>query len=220
MDAARAAWHSLLSAIFPDRCVLCERVGFPPICLYCRQQLVPISPSDQPALPPDGLDLLRIGFHYSGRMQQAITQYKYGRSTALGATLADLVRQDFATFDLLGDLDVIAPVPIHWRRWTARGFNQTEILCSRLPRSMVDHEAISRLRFTPPQASLTLMERRTSLVGAFASDERLSGRRVLIVDDVYTSGSTVAECAKALRAAGAAWVGAYALASSLRATDD
>ena len=112
--------------------------------------------------------------------------------------------------------DVIVPVPLHHRRLLWRGFNQSlEIsrsLSKRLDRPVLKN-GLTRIRNTPPQTRLGLRERRVNIKDAFLADTgQIRGRRVLLVDDVYTTGSTLRECARTLRRAGAFGVDVLVLA--------
>jgi ComF family protein len=121
--------------------------------------------------------------------------------------------------ELIGRADVIAPVPLHWRRLIRRRYNQAAELARRIARETgtpCNPGLLRRIRATEMQRGLTRDERRANLGGAFAvprrAAARLEGARVLLVDDVYTSGATLSACAEALRAAGAAQVDALCLA--------
>jgi ComF family protein len=109
------------------------------------------------------------------------------------------------------EVDLVAPVPIHRSRLSWRGFNQAETLCSRLPSCLIGHDLV-RVRRTSPQVKLTPEERSANLVGAFQCPTNMIGKRILLVDDVFTTGATASECAKALKSAGAAWVGVLVFA--------
>jgi ComF family protein len=144
-------------------------------------------------------------FRYEGRAGQAVRALKYGRSTSLIDAMAGEVRA--AVSDLGFGVDAVIPVPIHWSRRCTRGFNQSELLCEG---TETRPELLARVRRTRPQAGLTRDERERNLHGAFRASPRVSGLRVLLVDDVLTSGHTARECAKVLREAGAAEVGILA----------
>jgi ComF family protein len=110
--------------------------------------------------------------------------------------------------------DVVIPVPIHWSRRFHRGFNQSELLCEAMESTIVKPKALRRIRATRPQVGLTPEERRHNLQNAFACQADVSGKKVLLVDDVITTGHTVGECAKTLKNAGALEVTAIAFAGS------
>jgi ComF family protein len=112
-----------------------------------------------------------------------------------------------AANELRFDFDVALPVPIHWSRLCQRGFNQAEILASRLP---MDATLLRRIRATRPQVGLNREQRTKNLAGAFRAGSGASGKKVLLIDDVVTSGQTARECAKVLLEAGAVEVGILA----------
>jgi ComF family protein len=115
--------------------------------------------------------------------------------------------------------DVIIPMPLHWRRRWERGFNQSELLAREIGRrwNVPVQKAVKRVKATAPQAGLTNAKRRANVSGAFAARGRISaGARVLLVDDVLTTGATAAACARALKRAGAKHVALLAVARTDR----
>src|SRR5580704_13056589 len=118
------------------------------------------------------------------------------------------------------DYDVVIPFPLHWRRLWWRGFNQAALLAAEVARRLdlpLDTTAMSRRRFTPPQTSQHHDERIRNMRRAFVvtNPDRIKNRRVLIVDDVMTTGATVDECARVLLLAGATRVDVFTLARVL-----
>jgi ComF family protein len=167
----------------------------------------------------------RLHFHgaYSGALRDLIIDYKFHgglhRTRLLTSLAAEALRH---SADTPGrePCDVIVPVPLHPRRLVARGYNQSIELARGLGRSAglpVVADALRRTRNTAPQLSLDRHERRENIRDAFAaSPARVHGRRVLLVDDVYTTGATLTECARTLLAAGAAGVDVLVLARARR----
>lgn len=202
MSAALSFALELASAaLAPPRCAACdEPVGvLKAFCAACASTIVP-------AARPGGRGC--AAFQYDGAMARAIVRLKYERRPDLGRQLGDLLwralepRRD----DLRGT--VVVPVPLHVTRLATRGFNQSVLLAQRVARGL--HTplwplALRRLRDTPRQAALDRQGRITNVVGAFAarSAERIRGKRILLVDDVRTTGATLDACELALRAAGA-----------------
>ncbi len=155
---------------------------------------------------------------HAGPVAKAVRAFKYQRAWATGAGLARLLSQR-APAGLLAGVDIIAPVPLHPWRLLHRGFHQAQVLARGLARPTGEGEPtarllpdlLRRLRHTRPQVGMSPAQRAANVAGAFVVHPRraarLAGRRVLLVDDVLTTGATVSECARALRAGGAAWVG-------------
>lgn len=193
--------------LYPERCALCDRAGLPAVCDDCRAEMIA-------AHPPVG-DVPPLAFRacvyaYEGRAGQAVRRLKYSRSTALAASMAGALAPKIA--ELAGVDDLVVPVPIHPRRRSERGFNQSDLLCEGPHGRRVEKAALRRVRMTPPQASLPIAERGEHLRDAFRATPLVADRRVLLVDDVLTTGHTARACASALLAAGAREVGVLAFA--------
>jgi ComF family protein len=114
--------------------------------------------------------------------------------------------------------DVLIPVPLHWRRQWQRGFNQSEMLARFLSSrcGIPVATALRRVRYTAVQAGLSNTARRRNVTAAFACRRRLDGKRVLLIDDVMTTGSTAAACGVALRRAGASRISLLTVARADR----
>ena len=153
-----------------------------------------------------------------GTLPALIRRHKYGLDQSVGRALVEYLGDDLPVS--AADYDVVIPVPLHWRRLWWRGFNQAALLAAEVARRLdlpLDTTAISRLRFTPPQTAQHHDERIKNVRRAFTvtNPERIRNRRILIVDDVMTTGATVDECARVLIAAGAVCVDVFTLARVL-----
>ena len=153
-----------------------------------------------------------------GTLPALIRRHKYGLDQSVGRALAEYLGDDLPVS--ANDYDVVIPVPLHWRRLWWRGFNQAALLAGEVARRLalpLDTTAIARRRFTTPQTSRHHDERIRNVRRAFvvAHPERIMNRRVLIVDDVMTTGATVDECARVLLSAGAISVDVFTLARVL-----
>jgi len=147
-----------------------------------------------------------------------IRRHKYGLDQSLHGALAEFLGDDLPYSAAV--CDVVVPVPLHRRRLWWRGFNQAALLAMTIARRLdtpVELRSLTRSRVTMPQTSKDHDERRRNVRRAFAvtSSSRIRGRRVLLVDDVMTTGATVDECARVLIAAGAARVDVLTLARVL-----
>jgi competence protein ComFC len=150
---------------------------------------------------------------YEGVLRHLIHLYKYGRIQTLSKPLADLLNRALPRDE---QIDFITPVPLHWRRRWSRGFNQSELLARELgSRNGVPVMlALGRTRRTATQAGLSNTARRRNVATAFRCKraESVLGKRILLIDDVMTTGSTAASCARALKRAGARRVALLTLA--------
>jgi ComF family protein len=160
-----------------------------------------------------GFDAAYCFGSYEGRLREWIHLYKYGRVKSMATPLVELLA---AAVPGAGCFDAVAPVPLHWRRRWQRGFNQSELLARGLARKLglPVVRALRRLHHTPTQTGLSRSARRKNVAAAFASRQSVNGQRILLIDDVLTTGATGAACAHMLRRAGARSV---ALATVARA---
>jgi ComF family protein len=146
-----------------------------------------------------------------------IRRHKYGPDQALGAVLAGLLDE---RLPLDPGYDVAMPVPLHRIRLARRGFNQSALLAAAVTRKLrcrLDVTTLVRVIATPPQTAQDLESRRSNVHNAFAVryPERVADLKVLLVDDVMTTGATVNECARVLRQAGARAVDVFTIARAI-----
>jgi ComF family protein len=141
---------------------------------------------------------------YDGPVTQAITRFKFSRQMALLPVMQHWLQRPFC-LELVAAADFLAPVPLFRTRIKHRGFNQSLLLARAFAEKPVAREALVRTRHTEPQVGLNPKERRDNVKGAFAVTDpaRVQGKSVLLIDDLYTTGSTVKECARVLLKAGA-----------------
>ena len=169
---------------------------------------------------PPRLDRIRAAVAYGDAARSLVLRLKYGRKTALARTMAAYMKRS------LGDLSpgaVLVPVPLHrWRLWQ-RGFNQSALIGRQLARqtgAAFEVDLLQRSRATPRLKGMSVAERRQAVNGAFALREGrdVRGRSIILVDDVFTTGSTASACAKLLKRHGAASVELIAWARVVRPT--
>ena len=161
------------------------------------------------------IDGIRSPFLFDGVIRQAIHELKYRNLRALVPSLAEFLNGFILENPM--PVEVLVPVPIHRKRWRERGYNQSALLAnelSRLSGLTVVENCLVRHSYAPPQArSASVIERQKNVSDAFTClDKRLQGKRILLIDDVSTSGATLNTCARALKTAGAAAVWGLTLA--------
>ena len=199
--------------IYPPKCALCGSFGSDAVCSVCFGSFHPHDPAL--SLPTGALDYVGCLFDYTGRAAEAVQRLKYNRLTSLASFMAEQMLEGAKARNVL-EVDSIVPVPIHWRRRAHRGFNQAEMLCEQLPKDLVRMDILARSRATRPQVGLSADQRSRNMVGAFTVIGNVSGRRILLVDDVLTTSGTANECASVLKAAGASEVGILTYAGEFR----
>ncbi|MBT0651600.1 ComF family protein [Geomobilimonas luticola] len=223
--------RAFLDILFPPLCHVCRSfipaAGPLHICSGCRDAISPISSplcdlcgtpfgtiggSDHRcgacSLSPPRFDAARAATLFDGPVRDMIHRFKYDRRVQLARPLGLLAAETLASWAAAAAADLVVPVPLHVRRLRQRGFNQAILLGQvvagqwHLP---LDRTCLRRIRWTEPQVNLAAAERAANVRGAFAvtAPARVAGRRIILVDDVFTTGSTVAECARVLKGAGA-----------------
>jgi ComF family protein len=157
---------------------------------------------------------------YTGKLKDAILLYKYRRFHVLGKDFARLMNRTLGKEDSIWwEVSVIIPVPLHKKRKKERGFNQAQGIAEELARLKsieLDEGVLVKVKNVPPQTFLEIEERAKNVSGAFrvVNEKKIKGKIVLLVDDVYTTGSTVKECSLVLREAGAKEVRVLTLAQA------
>lgn len=209
--AATAEPHALCAACWSGLHLIerpfCERLGTPfALDLGTGALLSPRAIAEPPVF-----GRARAVALYDGTARDLVHRFKYGDRLDLSRSMARMMVA--AGRDLLQDADAIVPVPLHVLRLWGRRFNQAALLARAIARQSgtpCDVRALSRVRATRPQVGLTRQQRALNLQGAFrvpeAARPRIAGRRILLIDDVATTGATGNAAARALLRAGAAGV--------------
>lgn len=206
---------ALLDLLFPPKCPFCGRLledGQTLLCPDCQRDL----PWMQGERMVEFVDLCAAPLWYRDKVRQSHHRYKFSGVLAYADTYAALMAQCVED-RLQGRFDVVTWVPLsRWRLWR-RGYDQSRLLAERLARNLGVPcvRLLKKVRHTKAQSGLTgESQRRANVLGAYkpAPGADAEGRRVLLVDDVVTTGATVSECARVLRTAGAARVVCVALA--------
>ena len=232
-----------MDLLYPPRCEACGRLRRDAICPECDAAIVrierpvcqvcgvPFDPRAQ-AAPRCAqcrgkrrpFSVARSAAYYEGPVVEAIRRFKYHCQAVLWRPLGGLMVE--ALEDGAADVDpetvdVVCPVPLHESRLRERGFNQSELLAEVVAEAIGKplRPLLEKTRPTAPQVDLPAKSRGANVRGAFAArlEEVIAGQRVLLIDDLFTTGATLGECARALRRAGAEEVRVLTLARAVPA---
>jgi len=240
-ETARQVGRAVIDGVLPPRCLACgATVGepdalcgacwasmsffAPPWCAVCGLPFP--HPIEEGAVCADCArgrshwDRARAVLRYDQHSRQLVLGLKHGDRTHLATALGRWMRRTGAEM-LDGGVDLLVPVPLHWTRLVARRFNQAALLAHAIHKAggpPVAPDWLVRRRRTPSQGRLRPLARARNVGGAFAlkPGRSVKGKRVVVVDDVLTTGATADECARVLRRGGAVFVGVLTLARALR----
>lgn len=226
--AARALLRAVLDLALPRLCAVCrepvEGEGLCPGCWsklsfitrpYCERLGIPFVYDPGPGIlsmeaiaDPPAYHRARAAVRFDEISRALVHALKYGDRLNLGPMMGRWLCQ--AGRELLPEADALVPVPLHWRRHWARRFNQSAMLAAAISKASgvpIAARALKRVKFTAQQVGLSRTARAANIQGAFRvppdGKAEVAGRRLVLVDDVLTSGATVEGCAKALLRAGA-----------------
>lgn len=227
------AWRTLLDMLYPRMCAGCGKLVAPEpghFCWDCQSKIVYVqSPFCSICGDPvegrvDGsfvcyacsestpfFDRARSAVRYRGVMQDVLQEFKYREGLWMRPDLVRILAACAATHYDVDEIDAVTFVPLYPARHRQRGYNQAEALADLLAKAIrkpLLKYGLARVKPTQTQTHLTARDRATNVKGAFKTRwlSRLKGRRILLVDDVMTTGATVNECSRVLKAGGAARV--------------
>ena len=206
-----AAFEWVTDLVFPPICWRCGRVDVR-TCADCLRDLNE-APMQVTARRADKLDMVSDTGPHDGVLRSAVHAFKYDGYKELADPLAERLTNALRWVDW--SFGIIVPIPLHSERLHERRYNQSELLADRVAAELglfCATDFVARVRNTEQQAQLSGAERRNNVKGAFEVVNDVAGLRILLVDDVVTSGETLNECASVLRRHGAAAV--YGIAVS------
>lgn len=220
----KTSLHAAWDLVLPRRCVVCGRkllleerdictccLADLPLCRYASQERNPMAGRFNAAIerlrtddsPFEAYSRAAALFFYQDGYQEITPSLKYGRNFAAGRHFAHMLGHQLAQSPLYLDVDCVVPVPLHWSRRWRRGYNQAEIIAAEVAVALgakMDSGLLKRCRRTETQTRLDREGKALNVAGAFkAASRREKISHILLVDDVFTTGSTLAECHSALR---------------------
>lgn len=219
--------EGVLQLVFPRRCPVCHKIAEPVgelVCPACRKKLIPIcSPYCKKCGKPiekeeqeycfdcakgkHKFDEGRALYLYDEVMQKSIVYFKFHNRREYAKPYALEMEQYLGKVIMRWEADCLVPVPVHATKRLSRGFNQAEVLAKELSKRtgvVMDASFLKRIKKTLPQKELNDEKRRKNLKNAFQIvKNEVKYKKIILVDDIYTTGSTIDECAEVLKAAGA-----------------
>lgn len=208
---------NLLELVYPNVCGFCNKICKNELCNRCKNKIkkyeinIIIKPQNRYFE-----ELISI-FKYEGIIREKIIQYKFGDRAYMNNTFAKIILKNEKICGLLKKYDIIIPVPIHKKRKAQRGYNQTQLIANKISKCLnikLCNNVLVKNKNTIAQSKLNKKKRVQNIKGAFKilNSEKIKGKDILLLDDIYTTGSTANECSKILKKAGAKTVGVLTIA--------
>ena len=198
----------ILNILFPEKCAICGKLG-ESICKNCYNKLKKLEINNYYK------DIFFL-YKYQGIIRNLILSYKFKDKSYLYKTFSKCMLKNKNLCNFLKSYDIIIPVPLHQKRKMERGYNQSALIAKQIAKNLRlrYYDILIKTKNTKPQSSKNLKERKKSVVGIYKikNSTLVKEKRVVIFDDIYTTGSTLKECKKVLLECGVKKVGLLTLA--------
>lgn len=210
----------LLELIYPNVCAFCEKLAFNGICSDCKQKIEGIIISKVDNYTSDSSKFFnRHGyiFKYGGEIRDLIINYKFNNKAYIYKTFANIILDNKKMIDFINTYELVMPVPIHKKRYNIRGYNQSELLskeiCKNIKNIKFRNNILIKSKNNVAQSTLNKVERALNVKNVYkiTNSKFIEGKRILLIDDVYTTGNTVNECARVLKENGAHEIGVFTI---------
>ena len=209
--------NNVLNLIYPNVCGICNRLCKDDLCKKCETNLNKIAKFKVDYYSNKHFKKHFYIFKYQGIIKEKLIDFKFNEKSYVYKAFVNFMLKNKKFYDFLKSYDIIIPVPIHNNRKLKRGYNQSSLIAKELAYSLdilyKDNVLIKKIN-NKPQSTKNKNDRKQNVIGAYAvrNSEKIINKKILILDDVYTTGSTAGECAKVLKNAGAKWVDVVTIA--------
>lgn len=204
-------FEKFFNLIYPNVCGFCNKLNEESLCKKCEIELKKYEIAkiqDFSKNKSKYFDYLINMLKYENYIRERIISYKFGEQAYLYKTFSKIILNNQNICNVLHFYDIIIPVPMYKSKKNERGYNQTELIAKKLAKELniqYENKYLIKNKNTKVQSTLTKIQREQNVKGAFTVTvkEKIQERSIILLDDIYTTGSTVNECAKALKNAGA-----------------
>ena len=201
-------FENFLNLIFPEVCGFCDKTNKNNLCKACELSLSKYQINCITKTKGKYFDYLFSALKYENAVREKIIKYKFNEKSYLYKTFAKIIIKNKKIYRFLKLYDIIISVPMHKHKKSVRGYNQSELIAREIAKQMelkFEKDILVKQRKTEVQSTLTKTQRIKNVKGVFFITDftKVRGKKVILVDDIYTTGSTVNECSKVLKRAGA-----------------
>jgi len=197
-----------INLIYPNVCGICEKICKDDLCKKCEIKLNNIMKLKIDIYKNKNFRKHLYLFKYEGIIKEKLIKFKFNEKPYIYKSFVKILIKNKKVCRFLKSYDIIIPVPIHYNRKVIRGYNQSDLISKEIAKSLnikYEDKVIFKKINNKPQSTKNKEERKVNVIGAYycKNGHRIYGKKVLILDDIYTTGSTVNECSKVLKLAGA-----------------
>ena len=207
----------LLDIIYPPVCGICDKINKKSLCKKCEIKIKPYQINEIEKIKNKSFDYQIKILKYENIIRDKIIDYKFNEKAYLYKTFAKIILKNKKIYGFLKKYDIIMCVPMHIKKKMLRGYNQSELIAKELAKKLQIEKQFNNLvkiKDTKKQSTLTKEQRKTNLKNAFQIKnlEKVKNKKVILFDDIYTTGSTVEECSKVLKRVGVSSIAVVTLA--------
>lgn len=198
----------VLNFLFPPACSVCGKLDKNWLCPKCEKRVERLEKSCVVQIENKKYEKLLYLFQYESLVRKLILRYKFSNKAYLNHFFANRIAQNEQNTRLLKEYDMIIPVPMHKKKMQKRGYNQTELVANELEKSLgipMRKDILSKVVNTTTQSKLGGKARQSNIQHAFfiKNDVEVENKKIILLDDIYTTGATSEECSRVLKEAGA-----------------
>lgn len=201
-----------LNLIYPNVCGICDKLCNDDICKKCEIKLKKLSQVKVNTYKNKYFKKHLYIFKYEGIIKQRLIKYKFNEKIYIYKAFVNFMLKNKKICGFLKNYDIIIPVPIHKQRKLERGYNQSALIAKEISLKIknlqyIDDVLLKKIN-NKPQSTKNKLDRKQNVIGAYylKNEEKIENKKVILLDDIYTTGSTVNECCKILRQAKPKWL--------------
>ena len=210
--------NCVINLIYPNVCGICDRLCDENICKKCELKLSEIAKVKIDRYKNKNFKKHLYIFKYDGIVKERLIKYKFNEKIYIYHAFITFMLKNKKVCGFLQNYDIIIPVPIHNNRKLKRGYNQSELLAKKISVNFKNMQYIKDVLFkkidNKPQSIKNKVERQQDVIGAYylKNKDKIKNKKVLLLDDIFTTGSTVNECCKVLKKANPKWLDVLTIA--------
>ncbi len=207
----------MLNLLFPTVCGICGKIYKNDICPKCNKKLQELNETKIEVVDTKNFNELAYFCKYKGIVRKRLIEYKFYEAGYLYRAFAELLIKNKKIYNFIESYDIIIPVPIHRKRKNKRGYNQTELIASVLSEKIEKElvlDVLEKNKNTRPQSTLNGKQREENSKNVYIlkNKEKIQNKKIILLDDIYTTGNTVNECCKILKNAQPKKIGVLCIA--------